>query len=298
MKFKLDILQIVYFMISIAIVIVDFKLFFSSKFFLPIMFIAVAVSVFRYVAAFFAESKDQREIEAIFPEFVRDLVGSVKSGMVVPDAIIHISTTNYGALTPHIVKMANQLTWSIPVHKVLVNFAASINSKVIQRAIATVIEAEQSGGNIEEVLESITDSLVEIKRVKEQRRANIHSQTIQSYIIFFVFLGVMVIISSMLIPFMSKVGTSESGSEVPALTQEALTGMMQKVTIDTTNPYTFVHSIGKWFVSIDGIFLMLSLIQGFFAGIVIGKLSEGSLQAGIKHSLILGSVAFFVITIF
>ena len=101
MKFKLDIQQIVYFLISIAIVIMDFKFFFRSRFFLPILFLAVAVSVARYIAAFFIESKNQKIIESIFPEFVRDLVGSVKSGMTVPDSIIHISATDYSALSPH-----------------------------------------------------------------------------------------------------------------------------------------------------------------------------------------------------
>ncbi len=287
--------QIVYFMISIAIIIFDFRFFFHSRLFLPFLFMAVAVSASRYIVQFFAESKNQKLIEQIFPEFIRDLVGAVKSGMNVPAAIIHISETDYAALNPYVEKMANQLTWSIPVHKVLVTFANDTNNRIIQRAIATVIEAEQSGGNIEDVLESITNSLVEIKRIKSERRAAIHSQAIQSYIIFFVFLGVMVVISTMLIPFMSKVGIQEEG--VPKLTQEALTGMMMTINIDTTSVYTFVHTLGQWFVSIDGIFLMLALIQGMFAGIVIGKLSEGTLQAGIKHSLLLGTIAFFVITL-
>lgn len=296
MRFKLDTTQIVLFMISIVIIIFDFKLFYTSKLFLPLLFIATAVSVLRYVLEFFVENKRQAAIEAMFPEFVRNLVSSIKSGMTVPDAIIHISEGDFGELTPYIQKMANQLTWSIPVHKVLITFANDTRNKIIKRSIATVIEAEQSGGNIEDVLESITDSLVDIKKIKYERKAGIHSQTIQSYVIFFVFLGVMVVISNLLIPFMSNVG--EKGEEdMPSLTQEALTGMMTDVAIDTTNVFTFFGSLGKWFVSLNGIFLMLSLIQSFFAGMVIGKLSEGNLQAGLKHSLILGTVAFFIISL-
>lgn len=298
MRLRLDLMQIVYILISIAIIIFDIKFFFRSRFFLPLIFIAIAVSVLRYVIDFFVERRRQSYIEEIFPEFVRDLVGAVKSGMTIPDAIINLSETDYSALSPHVEKMANQFTWSIPVHKVLITFANDTNNKIIKRTIATVIEAEQSGGNIEDVLESITNSLVDIKKIKEERIASIHSQTIQSYIIFFVFLGVMVVISNLLIPFMAKVGVGDSGEEMPQLTQEALTGMISAVEIDTTNVFTFFNTLGKWFVSIDGIFLLLSLIQGMFAGLVIGKLSEGTLQAGLKHSLLLGTVAFFVITLF
>jgi len=67
--------------------------------------------------------------------------------------------------------------------------------------------------------------------------------------------------------------------------------------IDTSTIPSFVISLSKWFSSMKGIFLMLSLIQGFFAGVIIGKLSEGELSAGLRHSLILMTVAFFVMTL-
>jgi len=42
----------------------------------------------------------------------------------------------------------------------------------------------------------------------------------------------------------------------------------------------------------------LSLIEGFFAGLIAGKMGEGSMGAGLKHSLILiviGFLAFFLL---
>jgi hypothetical protein len=47
---------------------------------------------------------------------------------------------------------------------------------------------------------------------------------------------------------------------------------------------------------ISRMFLYLLITQGFFAGLVIGKLSEGSLKAGIKHSFILTIAAFLIST--
>ena len=41
-------------------------------------------------------------------------------------------------------------------------------------------------------------------------------------------------------------------------------------------------------------FLYLLLIQGFFSGITIGKLSEGSIKPGLKHSFALMLSAFLV----
>ena len=41
-------------------------------------------------------------------------------------------------------------------------------------------------------------------------------------------------------------------------------------------------------------FLYLLLAQGFFSGLTIGKLAEGSIKAGIKHSFALMMMSFLV----
>ena len=38
------------------------------------------------------------------------------------------------------------------------------------------------------------------------------------------------------------------------------------------------------------------MIQGFFAGIMIGKFAEGELRRGIKHSLIVMIISYLIIT--
>jgi flagellar protein FlaJ len=47
---------------------------------------------------------------------------------------------------------------------------------------------------------------------------------------------------------------------------------------------------------ISNLFFGLILIQGFFAGLVIGKLSEGRIQPGLKHSFILTAIAYLMTT--
>jgi hypothetical protein len=46
----------------------------------------------------------------------------------------------------------------------------------------------------------------------------------------------------------------------------------------------------------DRMFLLLMLIQGLFAGLVIGKLSEGNIKSGLKHSAIFMSLAYLITT--
>ncbi len=285
---------------GIVFLVLDFIFFLRTAWFIPLIVIALSIGWSQFWIDYFVNSRKQKELESMFPEFVRNLVGAVKSGMPVSKAIVYVSKTDYGALTPFVVKLANQVEWAIPVHKALLNFANETKNGVIKRSIATVIEAEISGGNIEDVLETVTTSVIEIKKIKLARKAGIHSQLVQSYIIFMVFLGVMIVIQNLLIPYIADIeaknieGVTEGGM---ALTSAALGGAIRAVQIDYSSLGAFIGTLGAWLTSIRGVFLMLALIQACFAGLVLGKLAEGDLKSGAKHSLILMTVAFFVITL-
>jgi flagellar protein FlaJ len=285
---------------GVIFLVIDFMFFLRTAWFIPLVVIALSIGWSQFWIDFFVNARKQKELESMFPEFVRNLVGSVKSGMPIGKAIVYVSKTDYGALTPHVIKLANQVEWAIPVHKALTNFANETENGVIKRSIATVIEAEVSGGNIEDVLETVTTSVIEIKKIKLARKAGIHSQLVQSYIIFMVFLGVMIVIQNLLIPYIADIeaknieGVTEGGM---ALTTSALGGAIRTVQIDFSSLGAFIGTMGAWLTSIRGVFLVLALIQACFAGLVLGKLAEGDLKSGAKHSLILMTVAFFVITL-
>ena len=46
------------------------------------------------------------------------------------------------------------------------------------------------------------------------------------------------------------------------------------------------------------IFLHLTIVQGFFSGLVAGKMGEGSISAGLKHSLIMMLLGFVALKFF
>lgn len=43
-------------------------------------------------------------------------------------------------------------------------------------------------------------------------------------------------------------------------------------------------------------FLYMLIIQGIFSGLAIGKLSEGTIKAGVKHSFVMTITAFLIAT--
>lgn len=282
--------------IGIIVLAVDIFAFYKTPWFIPLIIVAVTIAWSQYWVNFFVNLQRQRNIEARFPDFVRYLAGAIRSGMPVSRAIVYVAKTDFGDLTPHVKKLANQIEWSIPVHKALTTFANQTGNAVIKRAIATVIEAEQAGGNIEDVLETVTNSVIEIKKMKQRRRASIHSQVIQSYVIFVVFLIVMIVVQNLVVPYVTSMGEGERGLGEESVISP-IGGIVEKIDFDFGSIGGFFNSVELWFTSLRGVFLMIALIQGFFTGVVIGKLSEGQMKPGLKHSLILMTLAFFVITL-
>ncbi|MAG16145.1 hypothetical protein CMO88_03725 [Candidatus Woesearchaeota archaeon] len=281
--------------IGLFILAIDFFFFFGEILFVPMIAVAVTVAWLPFWLDVFAENKRQKELETRFPDFVRNLTGAIKSGMPASQAVIQVSDTDYGSLMPFVKKFSNQLEWAMPFHKAFVNFGKETENPVIRRAIATMIQAEQAGGNIEDVLTSITDSLIEIKKIKEERKSSIHAQVMQSYIIFFVFLGIMILIQNLLIPYMANFGDAQDSGL--GITETSSGNLNLDASLDFSSPLNFFKSFTVWVVSIKGVFLFLALIQGFFAGVVLGKLAEGDLTSGLKHSLIMGTIAFITITV-
>ncbi|MCK4968119.1 MAG: type II secretion system F family protein, partial [Candidatus Aenigmarchaeota archaeon] len=203
----------------------------------------------------------------------------------------YTSKNNYGILTHEIKNLIAQISWGIPFEKSISNFAIKLKSKTISRAIQTIIEAHRSGGNLADVIEAVGQSTVELEKIKRERTSRISSQMMQGYIIYFVFLGVMVGIQKVLIPSLSM----SSGAATGSMLGGAITGS----DTDITNALMGGSNTAVIDVAAYGVmFSHLAVIQGFFSGIAIGKLAEGSLDAGLKHAVLLAILGYTVMVLF
>ncbi len=265
------------------LLILDFTLFFNFSsfapkvwYFGPLLVIASLIGTITFLLDFMDENKRQKELETKFLEFVRGLVETVRSGASIPQAIIHVSNVSYGSLTPYIKKLANQLEWGYTLQEALMIFANDTSNEVIKRSITIVIEAEKSGGDLASVLEAVTQSVLEIKKVKEERKSNAYTQNIQGYIIYFFFVFIMIVLQAYLIPKLGTVG-GEIGQGLGTVGVGSL-------------------GAGGSSFSFDSIFIATIIVQGLFAGLMLGKFSEGDYKSGLKHSLIMVIGGYLVIS--
>ncbi len=234
--------------------------------------ICLIIFAFPIVIVKYVEYSKQKELEDMFPVFLHDFTESVRGGMMITDALKLVSKNNYKSLTPYVKKMAAQLDWGIPLEVVLLKFAQSTKSKSIARIVSSVIETHRLGGKLTDTLDAIGNIAVQIERLREERVAYLQTQIITGYVVFFVFLGVIIGLEKFLIPTLlhSQSLRSLSGAEVSLATAEEF----------------------------KSIFRNLILIQGFFAGLTVGKMAEGVVVAGLKHSILMMLIGGIIYTIF
>ncbi len=237
--------------------------------------VAAVASIVPFLIKWYTAFNKKKHIENAFPLFLRDLIESVRSGMSLPQAFKTVSDNDYGILTNYIKKMSSQLDWGIPIDKVLINFSKESKSKLVGRIISTVIESHRFGGNLIDTFEALSKTTSEVDRLRRERYIYLQSQMITGYIVFFIFLAVILGLQLFLTP------------SITALPQGALgIGSVQS---DLT-PAELAEEY-------NNIYRALILIQGLFAGLAVGKMSEGSMVAGIKHSLFMMLVGFIAFTV-
>lgn len=235
-----------------------------------IIVVGLLVAILPFVIGVILEGKKEKEIDERFLEFIRDLIENVKSGTPISKAIINIQTRDYGVLSKHVKKLANQIAIGIPVQRAMDIFAKDTKSRVVRRSVSLISEAQKAGGDIGNILGSVARSVNQTEQLKKEQQAAIYNLVVQGYIIFVVFIIIMLVLQYYILPMtsnLSNVGDLNIGTE-PTLGVD-----------DFSTPL-----------------VVLLLAQSLFAGLVIGKISEGSIKAGIKHSFILLALALLAMT--
>jgi len=263
-KMGLAKVSLITFCLGMALFYVNFTLFFQQPQVFAVLNLAAAVIILGMPLIYkYNDYHRTKQIESMFPKYLRDVAQNIGAGMTLPQAMKATLVNDYGVLNPYIKEMSAKITWGVSFEKAMHEFAQKTRSVTMRRNIQTVIETHKSGGQIDTILVSVAQSLQELEKIKKERSASVYAQMINGYLIYIVFLGVMIGLATVLIP------AFRLGETLPDL---------QQVFVD--------------------MFRALTVIQGFFAGLAIGKMAEGTLVAGIKHSMALVILGYSTFLIF
>jgi flagellar protein FlaJ len=243
-----------------------------------------------------------RDYEDMFPVFLRDVIESLRSGMPFHKAIIHGSKLDYGKFSIEVRKMANQISWGMPFSKVIDQFIERVKtSKRISLASIAIRETYLSGGDVISTLESIAETNIMLQESEKEKAALLSQYVMLMYAIAFIFVGVVAAINKLMVPiFEASLAGASTGqgaflvnpcSQISAELEygvcDMLAGVARYALFIVDSPAAFYQSIGAYYTSL---FFLMVLIQSACCGLVAGQISENSVMAGVKHSIIMLTV--------
>ncbi len=257
--------------VAIGTIIILINILYISPFIAPFdTFVNIAgalIAIIPPFLIFYSHYLRHREMEDQYIIFMADLTEAINAGMTLPIGLASIADKNYRYLSPYVKEMAAKVEWGVPFQDALKIFANKLKNTNITRSVNTIIETYGVGGKIADTLKAISQSLIEINKIKKERSASIQSQIMTLYLIYFVFVFILIVLQTFLIPALNV--------NVPGM--DDLTGLQQTTEADRQVQSNIYSSA----------FLNFILIEGIFAGLATGKMAEGSVVAGAKHSIIL-----------
>ncbi len=227
-----------------------------------IIFAIVVLVAIPGIMIYEREYRRERAIDKQLPYLLREIADAQKIGMSLPRAIQEAAKRDYGPITEPLRKLASKISWGIPFQKAMRKFMIVVDTPLSRRANILILEAERAGGDLEKIFEAAERHTQEILNVEEERIGAIRPYLYIVYIAFFVLLGVIIVLfQSFFVPFSQKsislgIGTDLGTISIPI------------------GPFTIL-------------FMYFVAIEGFFSGLVAGKMASGTIKHGLLHSAIM-----------
>ncbi len=258
-------LAFVYFVLSI----------YTQKITVDVLDDSIIISVLILLVPFlFFYEKQTRHIKAIedsVPVFLRRMAAINDVGMPLSDAIKSITKINLGVLSTEVKLMYKDIVWSNSVLGALTKFERRVRTISISRIITLISKASESTGNIKETLRVAANEATLADKLKKQKFTVLFSYLIVVYMSFAVFLLVLYVFAVMFLP------------KIPTVSSPEGSGMLM---------------INSQKVEYTLLFMHASVIQGFFSGIIVGQMMGESVYDGLKHSVIMMTIAYLFFVLF
>jgi flagellar protein FlaJ len=227
----------------------------------------VAITIALFVATFPAAvvhmkiAKQKSGMEAGITSFLRDLTEVRKTGLSPEKCIESLSKREYGVFSRELRKISSEISWGIPVKKVIMQFLKRTKSWMTQLVMFLLVETIDVGGGTIAMIESLARFNSLTQDVEKEKRMSVRPYIMMPY------LASILLVATTIMMLSFTTGTLG----VTAIAGEA--------------------APTKDFSGMKMIFLTSVIFHSYLIGIVAGKISEESVAAGFKHASILVIIA-------
>ncbi|ADV64604.1 type II secretion system F family protein [Desulfurococcus mucosus] len=224
------------------------------------MYSSIALSTALIIAslpglAYYIYSSREYKVTRGITRFLRDLVEVRKTGLPPERSIIELSPRDYGVFTPHLRKIAMELSIGIPLRRITDEVMRKIRSWIGQVLLFILTDSIEVGGGTVEVLENLAWFAESVEAIEDERKRSLRTL--------------------MIVPYM--------GGILSAVTVIYMVGYMAKLPIQVG---TFNQAAGVVLPSI--------VLNNYVMGIVAGKVSSGRVIAGVVHAVLLTLITLIV----
>ncbi len=198
-------------------------------------------------------AKVRNGMEQGVTNFLRDLTEVRKTGLSPEKCIESLSKRDYGTFTKELRKISSEISWGIPIKKVMMEFLHRTRSWMVQIVMFLLVETIDVGGGTIAMIESLARFNNLTQEVEKEKKMSVRPYVMMPYL------------ASILLV--------------------ATTIMMMGLTTGITVPG--VNSVPQDNSLMQIVFISSVIFNSYLIGIVAGKISEESVGAGFKHAAIL-----------
>ncbi len=229
----------------------------------------VLIAITPYAIDMTIYKKRQRQKEELFAEFLFKLSELMRGGLDPVKSVMELSRTEMGPLTPHLQIAATGMIYGKTFSEAMHQMAGTMGSDLIRRYIDLIIQASTSGGSTADLILRASEDMRSIIAIEREKEGNLSQYTFIFYFAQAILLAIAYILSSNLISYIQQLGST------------TIFGENQLADLDFR----------------QGFFHLL-MINSFFGGLIIGKISEGEARYGLKHAVILMVTCFIACSLF
>jgi flagellar protein FlaJ len=213
----------------------------------------------------FKQSRERNGLEKALPDFIRDVAEGRKIGLSPEGSIEQLASKNYGRLSKSIKTMGSQISWGLPIIKVIRTFANSVDSWITMAIGTLMVEVVDVGGGTVSSFSQMADFTRKVNELEADKRS-----ALRPYVFVVYMAGIMLVLTTfMMVYFLSAPLAAGITTPIPGL---------------AIAPETIQQ------------LLTASIFDGWVIGLVAGKMGGGSVADGFKHSLILTLVGTLMVT--
>lgn len=223
----------------------------------------------------YLHSDRQDRIEEALPDFIDRLADQTEAGMTLTRSIREMDPTSVPGFEQQIEQLQADINLGARTTDALRRMAERAQSVFVSRAVILMTNALHASGDLAPVLRIAADEAQLDRRLARRRRQELFIYQMIIYISMLVFIGITIVL---VIVFIPSLPTGGLGGNLP-------TGSGAAPGVGGLGSIA-----GGSDANLDAYKLVLfhsAMIQSLLAGFVAGKMGEGRVRAGTKHSAIL-----------